>query len=66
MKSCISEDCDRPIRMRPFAGSRKLYPEKTCRSCQGTLRRWGLTKPQRDADKRNGGDTLPPPGGLAL
>ena len=53
-RTCTSPGCDRPTRKRPFKKSIKLYYEATCRACQGTLRRYGITAPERDRRKKKG------------
>ena len=53
-KVCSSDGCDRPTRSRPFKKSIKLYYESTCRACQGTMRRYGITAPERDRRKKLG------------
>lgn len=50
---CKSDGCDRETRLRPFKGSLKLYPEKRCGVCMATLRRYGITGPERDYRKAN-------------
>ena len=61
-RTCTSPGCDRPTRKRPFKKSIKLYYESTCRACQGTLRRYGITAPERDRRKQMGVELAPPPG----
>ena len=61
-RTCTSPGCDRPTRKRPFKKSVKLYYESVCRACQGTLRRYGITAPERDRRKQMGVDLGPPSG----
>lgn len=58
-RTCTSAGCKRPVRMRPFKNSKKLYPEGTCRACQGTMRRYGITAPERDQRKLMGVELAP-------
>ena len=53
-RTCTSSGCNRPTRSRPFKKSVKLYYESICRACQGTLRRYGITAPERDDRKKKG------------
>lgn len=62
---CTSNGCSRPTRMRPFKGSKKLYAEGTCRACQGTMRRYGITAPERDKRKQMGVELDPLLGAFA-
>jgi len=61
-RTCTSSGCNRPTRSRPFKKSVKLYYESICRACQGTLRRYGITAPERDRRKRMGVDLAAPLG----
>ena len=65
-RTCTSPGCDRPTRKRPFKKSIKLYYESICRACQGTLRRYGITAPERDRRKKLGVGLNPLPGAPAL
>ena len=49
MPTCTSKGCDRPTRGRRFntRDNGKIYYEKRCRSCEHSLRRHGLTTPER-------------------
>ena len=64
-RTCTSSGCDRPTRKRPFKKSIKLYYEATCRACQGTMRRYGITAPERDRRKKLGVGLDPLPGASA-
>ena len=59
-RTCTSPGCDRLTRKRPFKKSIKLYYESTCRACQGTMRRYGITAPERDRRKKLGVELHPP------
>ena len=52
---CKSKGCDNPVRMRPFKGSKKLYPEGKCGICMSTWRRYRMTGPERDEYVAKGG-----------
>ena len=49
IRKCTSKGCDEAVRMRPYKGSVKLYPEGLCGKCMKTKSRYGLTAPERDA-----------------
>lgn len=53
--TCKSKGCNNPVRMRPFKGSKKLYPEGKCGVCMSTWKRYRMTGPERDQYVANGG-----------
>ena len=52
---CKSKGCDNEVRLRPFKGSKKLYPEGKCGICMSTWKRYRMTGPERDEYVANGG-----------
>ena len=49
MRTCTSKGCDNPTRGRKFNTNNngKVYYQKHCRACENTLRRYGVTSPER-------------------
>ena len=52
---CKSKGCDNAVRLRPFKGSKKLYPEGKCGVCMSTWKRYRMTGPERDEYVAGGG-----------
>ena len=59
MRICSSKGCDNPTRGRKFntKDNGKIYYERTCRACENTLRRYGMTSPERKAITEGGNRT---------
>ena len=62
MRTCISPGCDNPTRGRRFntKDNGKIYYEKKCRACENTLKRYGLTSPERKQQREVKGPLLAP------
>ena len=59
MPTCTNNGCNREPRMRSFKGSMKQYSEGKCKACQGTESRYGMSKPDWDLHKSEGGSSSP-------
>ena len=53
MPRCTNPGCDKETRGRRFNvnDNGKIYYEKKCRSCENTMRRYGMTSPERKAEQ---------------
>ena len=62
MRTCTSIGCDNPTRGRRFntKDNGRIYYEKKCRACENTLRRYGLTSPERKKQREVLAPSLPP------
>ena len=71
MPRCINKNCENETRGGRFNvnDNGRVYYEKKCRACENTMRRYGMTSPERKAEQdvlrglsrtdRRGFDILP-------
>ncbi len=60
MRICKSPGCSNETRGRRFntKDNGTVYYEKTCRSCENALRRYGMTGPERKAEREVKGPSI--------
>ena len=63
MPTCISKGCSNQTRGRKFntKDNGKIYYDKKCRSCEHSLRRYGVTTPERKQGEVRGAPFGPLP-----